>query len=456
MGAQNWWGEETLQNSLLSFLCRDRQFLKQFGTRLSKKDFKGGTGESNSREVIASIALEYWKKYHEPVGGLLKSEVLDYISSNKVDSKNRKVSYNKKELLEVLEFITGGEKLVPVVAMEDKVTKYLENKFIKDSLDNVLELQEKGELSKKKFADICRNVSDFKTKQRLESKNLISGSALEDRIVRRTKDRSVIRPYLFIDGIDRKTRIIGRGDLGVLLAPLKMGKSLGLAHIAVAYAKQRLNVLYISLEDPIEEVEDRFDASISGIDIDKLSILPNKLKKRFRKFSKVINSRIHLVDGTSEAVTVPDVEELYLRERDNGFCADVIIIDYDEYLTALGKYSKKSEMFDEIYKSLRRFLAKYSLIGWTAAQSQRTKEDAEVIRANQAADDIGKMRKATLAIGIGQGKNHANCRYLYVAAHKRGRQHIGCTIWTNFSKGLFYDRDKTLRMERTKKTSKDI
>lgn len=455
MSQQNWWNESTLQNSLLSFLVRDRNFLKQFGTLLSKKDFKASKGEDNSREIIATIALDYWKKYREPVGGLLKSEVLDYISSHKVEG-NKRVTYNKKELLGILEFITGGEKLVPVVAMEDKVNKYLENKFIRDSLDQVLEMQERGELTKKKFTEICRLVIDFKSKQRLESRNLISSGALEDRIVRRTKDRSVVRPFLFIDGIDSKTRCPGRGDLGVLLAPLKMGKSLGLAHIAVAYAKQRLKVLYISLEDPIEEVEDRFDASISGINIDKLTMLPNKLRKRFKKFSKAILNRIHTVDGTSEAVTIPDIEELYLRERDRGFDADVIIVDYDEYLCAVGKYSKKQEMFDEVYKSYRRFLAKYGLIGWTAAQSQRTKEDTEVIKANQAADDIGKMRKATMCIGIGQGKEHANCRHLYVAANKRGRQHFGCTIYTDFAKGLFYDRERTLKAAQARKTTKDI
>lgn len=447
----NWWNEETLQNALLSFLCRDRTFLKTFGSKLSKKDFRQNRGEGNSREIIADIALEYWTKYREPVGGLLKSEVLDYIDSHKVDDKNKRFSYNKKELLEILEFITKGDKLVPAASMEDKVNKYLENKFMRDAIDNVITHQEEGKLTKKTFAQICRSVSEFTSKHRLETKDILSGIALEDRIVRRTLDASSIRPFLMIDGLDRRTRAIGRGDLGLLVAPLKKGKSLGLAHLAVAYAKQRLKVLYISLEDPPDEVEDRFDAALSGIDIDKLRMLPNKLRKRFKKFSKVLESRIHLVDGTAEAVSIGDIEELYLRERDKGFVADVIIVDYDDYIKPIGKYQKKADAFNEIYVDFRRFLARYSLIGWTAAQTQRMKDNIQTITSDKTADDIGKIRKATMAIGIGQGKSHPDARYLYVMAHKRGRQHIGCEIMTNFKQGLFYDRERSLALGTGKK-----
>jgi hypothetical protein len=456
--AAGWWEESTLQNSLLSFLSRDRNFLKNFGTRLTKADFKSNRGEGNSREIVAGIALNYWRQYHEPVGGLLKSEVLDYIESHKIDERSKKrFTYNKKELLEILEFITAGDKLVPAVAMEDKVSKYLENKMIKDSLDQVLTMQEEGTLTKRKFGDICRSVNDFTSKHRLESKDFLTKTSLEDRIVRRTKDSSESRPFLMIDFIDKKTRAIGRGDLGIFVGPLKMGKSLALAHTAVAYAKQRLKVLYFTLEDPTDEVEDRFDAALTGIDIDKLRLLPNKLRRRFKKFATVLNSRIHLVDGTAESVSIGDMEEVYLRERDHGFTADAVIVDYDDYVRPVGKYQKKAEAFNEIYVDYRRFLAKYQLYGWTAAQAQRMKEDVQVITANKTADDIGKIRKATMAIGIGQGKRHVNARYLYLMAHKRGRQHFGGEIMTGFSQGLFYDRERTLAMpELSKEKSKEV
>ena len=452
----NWWHEDTLQNALLSFLCRDRNFLKQFSTLLSSKDFVQNRGESNSREIIAKIALDHWRKYREPIGGLLKSEILEFIENNKVDSKKRRVEYNKKELLELLEFILNGERLIPAQSMEDKVRRYLGKKKIRDAIDKNIDEQEQGTLTTKQFAEICRDVSDWTGKRKLEATDLISKETSENRVARRAKPANLSRPFILIDGIDQKTKCVGRGDLGLLLAPLKVGKSLGLAHIAMAYARQRLNVLYFSLEDPIDEVEDRFDAALTGLDINQLANLPNRFRKRFKKFSKVLKSRIKLIDGTTEEVGIADMEEVFLRYRDQGWVADAIVADYDDYIKPVRRYEKKTDRFDEIYIDYRRFLARYGLYGWTAAQSQRVKEGTQIITANMAADDIGKIRKVTMAIGMGYGKSHPDARYMYVAAHKRGRMHFGCEIMTRLSQGILYDRERTLSMQNKSKKTSDI
>lgn len=440
----SWWEEETLQDSLLSFLCRDRKFLKTFGTQLTSKDFRSNRGEGNSREVVAALALEHWRKYHEPIGGLLKSEVLEYIETHRREGTKR-IAYDKKELIALLQIITSGNQLVPAESMEDKVRRYLENKQIKNALEEVIEAQEAGTLTTKKFAHVCKRVGDWSSKQRLDTIRLVTKGALEDRIVRRTRESNISRPFLLIDGIDSKTKLIGRGDLGLLMAPAKAGKSIGLAHISTAYARQRLNVLHVSLEDPKAEVEDRFDSSWTGIPIAELNRLPNKLRKRFKRFARSIDSRIELIDGTDQAIGVADLEEIYLRRRDQGWIADAIVTDYDDYLQPVRKYNNKMDMFDEIYIDYRRFLARYDLIGWLGAQTKRVKEGTSVIGMNQIADAFGKIRKCTLSIGMGYGQ-HPDGRYLYVNANKRGRMNFGTEIMTALESGIFYDREKTMSM----------
>jgi replicative DNA helicase len=387
--------------------------------------------------------LEHWRRYHEPIGGLLKSEVLEYIETHRKEGTKR-IAYDKKELIALLQLITSGNQLVPAESMEDKVRRYLERKYIKNALEEVIEAQEAGNLTPKKFAEVCRKVGDWSSKKRLETIRLVTKESLEDRIVRRTRETNQSRPFLLIDGLDSKTKLVGRGDLGLLIAPAKAGKSVGLAHISTAYARQRLNVMHVSLEDPKDEVEDRFDASWTGIPITELNKLPNKLRNRFKRFARSLDHRIELIDGTDEALGIADIEEIYLRRRDQGWIADAVIIDYDDYIKSVRKYEKKMDRFDEIYVDFRRFLARYDLIGWTAAQSKRVKEGTSVIGMNAVADDIGKIRKCTMCIGVGYGKTGPDARYLYVNAHKRGRMNFGTEIITNLESGIFYDRERTM------------
>jgi replicative DNA helicase len=233
-----------------------------------------------------------------------------------------------------------------------------------------------------------------------------------------------------------------------------MGKSLMLAQLAVTYAKQNLKVLYFTLEDPISEVEDRLDASLANIPIEKLHLLPNKLKKRFKKFSVKISNRIRIVDCTDEGISVDGIEDEWEKHRDQGFDADVIIIDYDDEIIPPRQYKDSSGRrmeFHDIYKALRQLAARRNVIVWTAAQTKRLPEKTKIISGDKLAEDISKIRKATLAIGIGQGETHADARYIYVAGHKRGRSKFGFEIMIRPHYGMFFDRDRTAKLIWSKK-----
>ena len=80
----------------------------------------------------------------------------------------------------------------------------------------------------------------------------------------------------------------------------------------------------------------------------------------------------------------------------------------------------------------------------------------QIISADKAGDDIGKIQKATMVIGIGQGPSHEDARYLYITAHKRGRSRFGVEIMTELEKGLFYSRDKTYELNKKKFSKEEV
>jgi hypothetical protein len=159
--------------------------------------------------------------------------------------------------------------------------------------------------------------------------------------------------------------------------------------------------------------------------------------------------KVKFVDAVGEKVTLADIEELWENLRDKGFEAEAIFIDYDKYLEREKKRDKLEE-WDELYKGLNRFSGKRQLYLWIAAQTNRVKNNVQIISDDKVGDDIGKIQKSTLVIGIGQGPSHPNARYLYITAYKRGRSQFGVEIMTELSKGLFYSREKTYQMMKRK------
>ena len=71
------------------------------------------------------------------------------------------------------------------------------------------------------------------------------------------------------------------------------------------YALQGLKVWHITLEDPLEEVEDRIDANLSGLPKARLRELPNRLKKRFRA-ARAKNADV-IAEAQAIAAEVPPV-----------------------------------------------------------------------------------------------------------------------------------------------------
>ncbi len=257
-----------------------------------------------------------------------------------------------------------------------------------------------------------------------------------------------------IEPLDNAIRGIARGQVGLLLAPYKSGKGLALIHIAVSYAAQGLNVVFLTLEDPLDIVEDRFDARITGMAAKKLMHLPRKLYKRFRKIRRDIRGRVRVVDGTEGGWTITRMEKLYEQLKSEGFIADAFIVDYDDEIESEKQFKGESARrmeFADMYRRKRKAAARLNVIWWTAAQTNKKAEGKKYVTGQDAAEDVSKIRKAFLAIGIGRDQEVADLRYLYIAAHKNDKSRFAVQIMSDFDSAIFYDAEATRRMRRSQK-----
>lgn len=435
--------EATLRMQVLRAAVRDRLFLRTVCHDLSASDFP-----DKCERIVAEIAIKFWETHQEPVGSLLRSDAEDAARRERLNPEER------KKLRDLVDSIQGsGMELVPIRALEERVLAIRRDTFFERAMEEIVTAMEKGRLDTAVLEKVVERAQRELSERVFLSADYLSG--LEKRILRRhmqTVDQKY--PLLMIDPLDEKIKAIGRGHFAIFVGPYSSGKSLYLLYVALAYAMQGLNVLYITLEDPQDILENRMDSCMTGIPMGKLYKMPNRLRRRFDEMRSLVRGRIKIVDATEGGFTISKCEKLWDQERAGGFTADAIFIDYDEEIECEEKFTgemARKRQFEEIYKRIRRMAKKLDIIVWTAAQTRRGTEGKRVVTGDDIGEDISKAKKAFLAIGIGRDQEQQNVKHLYVIRHRLDRSRFGVDVVSDFESGIAYDAEATRLMMRKPK-----
>ena len=436
--------DSAFQERILALAVKDRKFLQRTTGVLSREDFRpeeDASPDDLARFRAANVILKFYRLYQQPIGGMLRPEILEYIRINKksIGEKGRQL------LLDLSERLTKPELVVAPEAVESKILDFKRRQRFKLTIEELINLQTRGELTPETFSKLTREslkgldgigeVTDY-------------GATIDQRIQRRLNEKVIKLPYLQIECFDQNCKVAPRGQIALALAKYGVGKSNFMVHVARAYAMQGLNVLFYTLEDPVQIVENRLDASISDLELDRLKELPKRTKRRFTEEWEKFKANIQIVDATGGGWTVERMADYWEAMRNRGFLADLVIIDYDKKIEPPRHY-KSSNAFTlqstDIYIELSNWAARDQLYMWIAAQAKRGPQDRKerekmVVAGDDAADDINKLREAGLCLGIGViPEADPNARFLYVAKNRFGRQFIGWPVVGNLANGQFYD-----------------
>lgn len=424
-------------DNLLCFVARDVRFMREHGHTLDSTDFQKSREGDNQREraIVADVAMQHWKALREPIGGLLVSKLSRHARLGRFNSERGKalVAYGRSIMARPLTNYQGIAK-----HLIDWKTEIV----MGDALEEFMTLHEQGTLSPSNFMKLATEA--VKMRSRFGARNEDFAEETEARLDRR-ESGTLQRYYLsLIDPLDDAVRLIARGMLLLILAPYKRGKSMFLIWLAVAYCMQRLNVIYITLEDTKDDVDARFDSVISNIPLRELRDNRATVSERVRRFFKIHKGRFKVIDGTHLQVTLEDLEQIWLTEKENGFVADAVIVDYAEELKASRQNKDRRHELAEIMVGLRRFASRENLLLVTAAQTQRYTADLKVLDGDTVAEDISMIRKATCTLGLGKGEfEESDSIYIHVAAHKHDKGGFGCNIVPDKTRAVIYDAEAT-------------
>jgi len=196
------------------------------------------------------------------------------------------------------------------------------------------------------------------------------------------------------------------GDLNIVMGVPGSGKSVFLtnaAHGALFYQK---NVLYLSMEMSVADVEARLASRISGVEISKL------VESKDEVLQKIRDRGIHMGEMRTQfwpagTPTTSDIRTLIEHLiRVDGFKPDLVLVDYLELMRVPGNTDGDYVGQGIIGKELKGMAAEHSFALWIATQAKRGAMAKTHLKMDDKADSFKVMQDADVVLGLKRNEDN--------------------------------------------------
>ena len=187
---------------------------------------------------------------------------------------------------------------------------------------------------------------------------------------------------------------LGKGELGVMVAPAGIGKSWALMNIGAGAVKKGKTVLHYTLELNEAYVGLRYDSVITGIANQNLKHYQEDIKDQLAK----LDGELIIKHYPTKTVSVMGIRGHVEKCIMQGKTPDVIIVDYADLLRGHGQ--EKRHELEGIYEDLRGMAGEYGIPVWTASQANRSALEEDVIDASKISESYGKVMVADFVLSL--------------------------------------------------------
>ncbi len=211
----------------------------------------------------------------------------------------------------------------------------------------------------------------------------------------------------------------GKGELTLLMAPSKRGKSIGLLDHALRASEKGQNVLFVSLEVSTEIQVDRMDANISGVKMDDLNTFIDKVAERVDAWTAKA-STLKLHEYPSGTFGVSHLRRLIKKYQAVGIVFDAVFVDYMDIMLPESSSTEGIEKSKQVGIDLRALAQSENVAMLSATQTNRGGVGKDLITMADVAEDFNKIRTADLVItiNVNEIEETENEARLYFAASR--------------------------------------
>ena len=219
----------------------------------------------------------------------------------------------------------------------------------------------------------------------------------------------------------------GRKELGVVIAPTGVGKSMVLVHLGATAVKAGMTVVHYTLELRDTVIANRYDSCITGIPLNELM----DRKDEIREMINECDGNLIVKEYPTKTATTNTIRAHLEKLKQQGIVPDMIIVDYADLLRTLSQRREKREELESIYEELRAIMMENNVVGWTASQTNRTGLQAEIITMQSISEAFNKCFVADLIFSVSRTTEdkQKNGGRIYIAKNRNGQDGLVYSIF---------------------------
>ncbi len=209
---------------------------------------------------------------------------------------------------------------------------------------------------------------------------------------------------------------LSRGELGVILAPPKKGKTTALINLGFGCITSVLgfNVVHYTCEMADRKIARRYDDRVLGNDVKFKLTDPKKFTQRLKKKIKTLVTGGLFIKGypTRSATSSMIRNHLYLLASE-GFIPDLVIVDYADIMKAERRLEGMRHEQAGIYEDLRQIAGEFNVAMWTASQAPKGALEKPLLDLGDFAEAFEKAAIVDAAVAFCQTADErlkAECR----------------------------------------------
>jgi replicative DNA helicase len=391
---------KTFQEDLCHLVLNDRTFADQMFELLDLRFL-----ELKHLRVFIGKIKEYRDKYGvHPTPNIMQSIIRTGLDAEPESVKVRIREYYARVL-------SNGEIPQSADFIKDTALDFCKKQKLKEALIKSVEL-----IKSSSFDEVSKVIDEA---LKLGSDNTLGYDYLvdfEQRFLKKCRD-PVSSGWPRIDEISKGG--LGKGELGVVVAPTGAGKSMVLVHLGAQALKQGKNVLHYTLELSDTVVAGRYDAAITGVELNNLAVFKEKIYDEIKE----IEGRLIIKEYPTRSASIQTVKNHIEKLKRRDFAPDMIIVDYGDLIRPEnGGKDEKRHQLETIYEELRGIAQICECPLWTASQTNRSGLNAEVITMESISEAFNKCFVADLIFTVSRTVEDKNTNQgrIFVAKNRNG------------------------------------
>jgi replicative DNA helicase len=374
------------QLSLLKLIIEDRKFSETI-IEVIEPDYFDNSG----MKFIVQNIKEYFETFGKTVPQY--NAIEEQIKAESISDTNRKSNLDMLSNIKN-HIIEPGS----VPGTKDKAIKFCKQQVVKKAIKKIEEITKRGDFEQyntieKIIQDALQvGVMDHEIEDVFD--NVLMALQADNR-------RPIPTGIKGIDGL--LDGGLGRGELGVVLAPTGTGKTTLLTKFSNEAYNDGYNVVQIFFEDNINNIKRKHFTIWTGVSPKDQPLQADKIEEIVSEKRKQSKGELRLLKLPSDSVTISEIKSKLRKLQADGFRIDLVTLDYVDCITPeKTNYNEEWKGDGAIMRQLESMTSEFDVAIWTATQGNRESIKSEVVTTDQMGGSIKKAQIGHVVLSIGK------------------------------------------------------